>query len=68
MCLTIPYKIISNNKGHIIIANSQNKKEVKSPFIKIKKGDFVLSQNNIIISKLAKKEALELSKLLSIKL
>ena len=64
MCLTIPKKVISVKKN-IIVAETpeKNKTELKS-IIKVKKGDYVLSQQNVIIQKIGKKQAEELLGLL----
>jgi len=65
MCLTIPKKVISK-KGENYIVEKKNgeKQEVKS-IISVKSGDFILTQNNIIIQKLTKKQAEEINNLLN---
>lgn len=63
MCLTIPKKVISI-KGNTIIVESYNGKRQKvGSIIKIKIGDNVLTQNNIIIQKISKKQAKDLADL-----
>ena len=63
MCLTIPKKIISKKgENYIVEKNGGGKQEVKS-IIKAKTGDYVLTQNNVIIQKLTKKQAEEINNL-----
>lgn len=64
MCLSIPYKVLSvkDNKAKIKFQNKL--KEVDSSLVKVKIGDYVISQNNVIIKKIDKKEVNELLKLL----
>lgn len=57
MCLTIPYKVLScRDKTAIVIFNNK-KQKVNSNLINVKKGDYVIIQNKIIIKKINKKEA-----------
>ena len=60
MCLTIPYQIASKKGDKFVIINKNQKKEALSPLAKVKKGDWVLTQNNIIIRKINQREAREL--------
>ena len=66
MCLTIPKKVISVGKNKIILEKNGKKEEAGS-IIKIQKGDWVLTQNGIIIQKISQKQAKELKNLLKIK-
>lgn len=60
MCLTIPKKVISTDGNSAVVKNpSGGRQEVKS-IIKVKAGDFVLTQQNVIIQKISKKQADEL--------
>lgn len=64
MCLTIPRKILSTkNQIALVDFEGQNKK-VNSPLIKIKKGDYVIVQNNMIIQKMSPKQAQKILKLI----
>jgi hydrogenase maturation factor len=65
MCLTIPKKVISANKQAIKVLsyNSEKAQEV-STIIKVKKGDWVFTQNNIIINKISNKQAQEIINLI----
>lgn len=50
--------------GYIVEKNNGEKQEVKS-IIKVKIGDYILTQNNVIIQKLTKKQAQEINDLFS---
>ena len=65
MCIGIPKKVISVKKGAVIVLpfNSQKIEEVQS-IIKTKKGDWVITQNKIIIDKISNRQAKEIIKLL----
>lgn len=67
MCLTIPKKVISADGENIIVESFGGKKQKVKSIIKIKKGDNVLTQNNIIIQKISKKQAEEINKLVNYK-
>ena len=65
MCLTIPKKVLSKENGRYVVSkDGKDKQKVKS-IIKIRVGDFILTQNNVIIQKITKKQAREINKLLS---
>lgn len=63
MCLTIPKKII-DIKGDIFIVEdfNGNRQELKS-IVELEKGDYVLSQQNVIIEKIEKNQAEEMIKI-----
>jgi hydrogenase maturation factor len=63
MCLTIPKQVISIKK-ELVKVKSAKGREILGTFISVKKGDWVLSQNNVIISKISAKQAKEINKLL----
>lgn len=63
MCLSLPYKVLEKKKSFILVDFQGKKKKVNS-LIKVKKGDFILIQNNCIVKKMAKKEAIEILKLI----
>lgn len=65
MCLALPHQVLEIGKNFVIVDFYGKKKKVKS-LIKIKKGDFVLIQNNSIIKKINKKMAKEILGLLKI--
>ena len=65
MCLTIPKKVLrKKGSGYIVEKNKGEEQEVKS-IIKIKIGDFVITQSNVIIQKISKKQASEIKFLLN---
>lgn len=63
MCLTIPKQIISVKKD-LVKLKSKNGLENAASIIKVKKGDWVLTQNNVIIKKINKKQAKEILKII----
>ncbi len=63
MCLTIPKQVISIKDGITTVKSAKSQQEVGS-LIKVKKGDWVLTQNNVIIKKISKKQAEEINNLL----
>ena len=64
MCLTCPKQIIKINNKKVLLKDC-NGKESKAVTIqgKIKKGDWVLTQANIILEKISKKQADDINKL-----
>ena len=64
MCLTIPKQVISVKKDGILLKVGA-KKETAATLLKVKKGDWVLTHKNTIITKVSQKQAEEISKLLS---
>lgn len=64
MCLTIPKKVISVKKDFIGLApGGKGKIEKVGAILKVKKGDWVLTQNGIIVSKITLRQAQEVNKL-----
>ena len=62
MCLTIPKQVISVKKELVEVKSAKGREKLGT-VICVKKGDWVLSQNNVIISKVTKKQAKEINKL-----
>ena len=65
MCLTIPKQVIEFKKG-VATVKSQNGPQEMGAIIKVKKGDWVLTQNNVIVQKINKKQAQEIKGLFKI--
>ncbi len=63
MCLTIPKKVIAIKDNAITVENFNGVRQKVGSIIKIKIGDNVLTQNNIIIQKISKKQAEEINNL-----
>jgi hydrogenase assembly chaperone HypC/HupF len=59
MCLTIPKQIISLKSNEVKLRNGAAI-ETASTIISVKKGDWVLTQNGVIIKKIKQKEAEEI--------
>ena len=66
MCLTIPAKVISLEKGKAIVDFNGEKEEVDTQLVKVKVGDYVMVSNGFVIKKVNKKEAEEILKILKI--
>jgi len=68
MCLTIPKKVIFVKKGIVKMVPFRGIKEEKAKtIIKVRKDDWVLTQNGIIIEKLSSQQASEIFKLFNMK-
>lgn len=65
MCLTIPKQVASTKKGVVCVKTPTGKQELGS-LIKVKKGDWILSQNSIVIQKINRKQAKEINNLLRV--
>lgn len=63
MCLGIPKKVISI-RNNLAIIKSAKRQQVVGTLIKVKKGDWVLTQQGVIVRKIGKKEAKEIDNLL----
>ena len=63
MCLTIPKQIIYVNQQKIKVRAGQKTESVGS-LLPVKKGDWVLTQNKVIIRKITAKQAAEINNLI----
>ncbi|PIV38639.1 MAG: hypothetical protein COS30_01010 [Candidatus Portnoybacteria bacterium CG02_land_8_20_14_3_00_45_8] len=63
MCLTIPKQIIAI-KNDLIKVRSGKKIESVGSLVKVKKGDWVLTQNSIIIRKITPKQARDINQII----
>ena len=63
MCLTIPKRVIFIRGNNIVVESFDGKKQEVKSIIKVRAGDNVLTQNDIIIQKISKKQAEELANL-----
>jgi hydrogenase maturation factor len=59
MCLTIPKKVISIEGNNITIENPSGDRQNVKSVVELSVGDFCLTQQNVAIYKLEKKEAQE---------
>lgn len=64
MCLTIPKKVISVSGNAAVVENPDGIGQEVKTIIDLKVGDFVLTQQNIVLEKIDKKEAEEILNLL----
>jgi len=60
MCLTIPAKVISLEKGKAIVDFVGRKQKVDTQLVKVKAGDYIMVSNGFAIKKVNKKEAKEI--------
>ena len=60
MCLTIPAKVISLEKGKATVDFVGRKQKIDTQLVKIKAGDYVMVSNGFAIKKVNKKEAKEI--------
>lgn len=63
MCLTIPKRILAKKGDNYIVEKEGGEKQEVKTIIKVGAGDYVLTQNNVIIQKLTKKQAEEINEL-----
>lgn len=65
MCLTIPKKVIAVDGEKVTVESLSKKKQEVGTIEKVRVGDFVLTQQNIIIQKISKGQAEELTSLIN---
>ena len=65
MCLTIPAKVISLEKGKAIVDFNGEKEEVDTQLVKVKVGDYVMVSNGFVIKKVDKQDAKEIFKIIN---
>jgi len=67
MCLTIPKKVISKNGNNVLVSqwDGQKNQEVAT-IVEIQPGDWVLTQNGIIIEKIDEQQAQEIINLINV--
>lgn len=63
MCITIPRKVTTTNPEIKVLINGTEKK-VDFSLVEVREGDFVILQNNVILSTVPQDEADHLLKLL----
>ncbi len=64
MCLTVPKQVMAVSQRAIKVKIGKKTESVGS-ILPIKKGDWVLTQNGIIIKKITAKQAAKINKLMS---
>ncbi len=63
MCLAVPKKVVAVKKDFVQVKSGKKNERVGS-LLKVKKGDWVLTQNKVIIKKITQKQAKEINNLL----
>lgn len=64
MCLTIPKKVIEIRKNSVIVEMYDGDRQELKSMVELTIGDFVISQQNMVIEKMEKDEAIEILKLI----
>lgn len=64
MCLTIPKKVVEIKNNCVVIENPNGSRQELKSIVKLKIGDFCLSQQGIVIERISKKEAEEVLNIL----
>ena len=57
MCIALPVRVIAIKSKKIIVEGIDGQREAGGFLVKVKVGDYVVLQNNIIVGKISKKEA-----------
>lgn len=66
MCLTIPKKVVEiRDDSVVVLTHTGDRQELKTLIRSLRVGDFVISQQNIIMEKMRKKDAEEMIELIS---
>ncbi len=64
MCLTIPKKVVKINGNSVVVETHGGDRQTLKTLIELAIGDFVLSQQNIVIEKIDKHYAKEIFKII----
>lgn len=64
MCLTIPKKVIEVKEGEVVVEDHNGNRQTMKTLVELAAGDFVLSQQNIVIEKMDLEIAKEMLKML----
>ena len=64
MCLTIPKKVLSIKKNVILVKTDTGQQPVGT-LLPVKKGNWVLTQNGVIIKKITPQQAKEINKFIN---
>jgi hydrogenase maturation factor len=60
MCITIPKKVISKEGDFFVVENPVGDRQKVKSIVELKIGDFVHTQQNIVVEKLNKENAKEI--------
>lgn len=60
MCLTIPKKVVEIRENSVVVESHDGNRQEMKTLIELTIGDFVISQQNIILEKMSKKYAEEM--------
>lgn len=65
MCLTIPKKVLEIKQNSVVVEKPDGTRQQAKTIVKLNVGDFCLTQQNIVIQKIGKREAQEIIKLIN---
>jgi hydrogenase assembly chaperone HypC/HupF len=60
MCLTIPKKVIEIKKNEVVVEAPNGSRQNVKTIVELKIGDYVLTQQNVVVEKITEKEAKEI--------
>lgn len=64
MCLTIPKKVIGIDGGLVIVETHSGDRQTLKTLVELAIGDFVLTQQNVVVEKIDKQYAEEIFKII----
>ena len=67
MCLTIPKKVIEINGNSVVVQTHAGDRQTLKSLIELSIGDFIISQQNVVIEKVDKKYAEEIFDMINTK-
>ena len=59
MCISRPQKVVAVMEGEALVESGDTRRIVMSP-IPLRKGDYILSQNSVVVQKIPKERAEEM--------
>jgi len=60
MCLTIPKKVLQIKENSVVVENAGGDRQELKTLVELSVGDFVISQQGVIIEKIDQEEAKEI--------
>jgi hydrogenase maturation factor len=60
MCLTLPKKVIEITGETVVVENMAGDRQALKSIVPLESGDYVLSQQNVIVEKISLEEAREI--------
>lgn len=66
MCFSLPHKVVAIKNGNIIVSCARGHHQARVSLVKIKKGDYVLMQADLITDRITPSEAQKMKNTLKI--